>query len=131
MVGVGAAQVLSSIRGMGGLPKAKSPAHANPTLLVKPQYSGSLGGELREKFFEGMHPYEKIQYLSLRKVTGFKTNFHLEDDTETRYLEEQQEKPQHHHKKHKSAAQQQHHAARPKTLAAKKYRPRKLTNDDY
>lgn len=124
-IGVGAAQVLSSIRGLGGVPKSKQSAHANPTLLVKPNYSGSLGGDLREKFFEGMHPYEKIQYLSLRKMTGFKTNFHLEDDSQMKYLQEQEEQRQQHQQQQQHHNKKSHQNARAKTLAAKKFRPLK------
>lgn len=76
--GAGAAQVLAGLKGMSP-DQSLGPAKPNPTLMLKPNYSGSLDGALRERFFEGMHPLEKIQYLSLRKLTGFKTNFHLEE----------------------------------------------------
>lgn len=76
-MGAGAARVLSGMRGQSQ--QVKNPSHPNPTLMYKPNYANSLNGELREKFFEGMHPLEKIQYLSLRRMTGFKSNFHLEE----------------------------------------------------
>lgn len=66
-------------------------AHANPAVLAKPNFSGKLNGELRDKVFGDMHPMEKITFLSNRKVHGFKSYFTLENPEEEIIDEEEEQ----------------------------------------